>query len=331
MLRIAVIGAGFAGLASAWHLSTQSTKAVQIDVIDKNAIGGGASGVAAGLLHAFAGAKAKRNWMSEEAINHAATLLELSQSHSSVPVYHKSGLLRLAINQEQLKNFKLCADENKDVAWWPASRCVETVAGISKNPGIYIPNAYTVYASAYLKGLWHACETRGVQLLIKTISSINQLHQYDKIIIAGGAETKAVTECQSLPLYPIKGQILQFSWPDSLPTPPFALSSQIYLVLSEDKKSAMVGSSFERYFTNKNADLEAAKAHILPKLFKLFPALENISIQSCKSGIRCSAPLHRPLLKQLNGKTWILCGLGSKGLLYHSLFAKKLAREVLLK
>lgn len=53
--RIAVIGAGLAGLATAYHLIQRSTPArpVHVEVIDSEGIGGGASGVAAGARPAL--------------------------------------------------------------------------------------------------------------------------------------------------------------------------------------------------------------------------------------------------------------------------------------
>lgn len=45
-MRIAIIGAGFSGLAAAWYFLQQPH--LEVTVFDKKGIGGGASGVAAG-------------------------------------------------------------------------------------------------------------------------------------------------------------------------------------------------------------------------------------------------------------------------------------------
>lgn len=51
--RFAVIGAGLAGVAIAWHLlgGATATQPIKVHVYDKAGIAGGASGAAAGLLH----------------------------------------------------------------------------------------------------------------------------------------------------------------------------------------------------------------------------------------------------------------------------------------
>ncbi|HRD55095.1 MAG TPA: FAD-dependent oxidoreductase, partial [Parachlamydiaceae bacterium] len=50
-MKIAIIGAGFAGLATAWHLLQHQDKIpLEVTIFDSSGFGGGASGIAAGLL-----------------------------------------------------------------------------------------------------------------------------------------------------------------------------------------------------------------------------------------------------------------------------------------
>ncbi|KAF3779659.1 hypothetical protein EJ110_NYTH40903 [Nymphaea thermarum] len=53
--RYAVLGAGFAGLSVAWHLLKLSARdtGLHVDIYDEVGIGGGASGVAGGLVHPY--------------------------------------------------------------------------------------------------------------------------------------------------------------------------------------------------------------------------------------------------------------------------------------
>ena len=51
--RYAVIGGGFAGVATAWHLLAHAKRPVRVDLFDGAGIAGGASGAAAGLLHPY--------------------------------------------------------------------------------------------------------------------------------------------------------------------------------------------------------------------------------------------------------------------------------------
>jgi hypothetical protein len=52
--RYAIIGGGFAGVATAWHLLAAGKGSVAgLDLFDASGLGGGASGAAAGLLHPY--------------------------------------------------------------------------------------------------------------------------------------------------------------------------------------------------------------------------------------------------------------------------------------
>ena len=53
--RYAVVGAGFAGIAAAWHLMQQGSQVgpTEVHLWDVAGLAGGASGAAAGLLHPF--------------------------------------------------------------------------------------------------------------------------------------------------------------------------------------------------------------------------------------------------------------------------------------
>ena len=51
--RYAVIGGGFAGVATVWHLLAHASTPLRVHLFDGAGIAGGASGAAAGLLHPF--------------------------------------------------------------------------------------------------------------------------------------------------------------------------------------------------------------------------------------------------------------------------------------
>lgn len=56
--------------------------------------------------------------------------------------------------------------------------------------------------------------------------------------------------------------------------------------------------------------------------------MKNASIANCYAGVRAVTPQHRPLIQRLSSSQWILIGMGSKGLLYHALFAKELVANI---
>jgi glycine/D-amino acid oxidase-like deaminating enzyme len=326
-MKIAILGAGFCGLAAAWHLKKNDH--IQITLFDPLGIGKCASGVAAGLLHKYAGSHAKRNWRADEGYQATCELLQVAESALGTQVARKSGMLRVAHSAEQEMDFKKCSQQNPDdVHWFTAHECTDAVPSLPPFPGIFINSAMIVDCERYLAGLWLACQRKGVQLEKRGIRSLAELSGYDLVVCAMGAATHSVVELQQISLKPIKGQVLVCRWPENMAPLPYPINSQAYLLMNPDNKTCIVGATFERDFTSSEPDLPTALNEILPKLHAFFPHLDGTSVISCRAGVRAATPDHKPLLKKVTDNCWVLSGMGSKGLLYHALCAKDLASQV---
>lgn len=332
-MKIAIIGAGFCGLAAAWHVLqyADAMPQLQVTLFDARGIGLGASGIAAGLLHPFSGAHAKLNWRGQEGVEATSVLLKVAADALGRSVTaHRPGILRLALSEMQESDFQLCANRySEQTQWLDAETCQKLVPGSAKVPGLWIEQGLIIYSARYLRGLWQACALRGAQMNVKLIHSLQEVADFDAVIIATGAETLNISELSSLPLTGIKGQVLELAWPENCQPLTCALNSHVYLVMTEGGKSCLVGATYEKGNKEPQSDIEAAKQDILPKAYELFPPLKEAPILNCFAGMRGVAPQHRPLVKQLSEKHWVLTGMGSKGLLYHALFAKELAGTII--
>lgn len=325
-MNIAIIGAGFSGLALTWHMLQRAPAESQITLFEAKDIGGGASGIAAGLLHPYSGAHAKLNRMGLEGMEATLQLLEVSSKSLGSAVAIRRGILRPALDQEQKDDFLLCASRYPDhVDWLEAKECQKLFSPLVSAPGLWINNGWIVNSKLYLQGLWSACQSQGVHLEKKTIHSLIELSNFELIIIAVGGEGSSIKELASLPITTVKGQVLELEWPADLPPLSFALNSHAYLIMHELEKTCIVGSTFERGFQSIEPDWAVAVAEIMPKVTAMIPALENAHVLNCFAGIRSTSPNHLPITKQIDNKTWMISGMGSKGLLYHALVAKKLS------
>ncbi len=323
--RIAVIGAGFCGLAVAWHLSKRD----QVTLYDTLDIGAGTSGMASGLLHPYVGVQSKLNWMGREGYAATVKLLNESQKVLGKPVVNMNkGIIRLALVQEQELNFRASAATYPDVEWLNADQIREKAPDAAYFPGIFITEGLTVYSSLYLEGLWKGCQQRGVAFEKKKISSLAEVDGYDLVIITAGALTQEIPELSALPLNQLKGQLLELKWPQNIPPLKYPLNSHVYLLMTENNHSCIVGGTYERGFTHAGPDIEKAKEELLPKLKVMYPPLKNPEVIACRAGIRSGAPNRLPFIKQMGPKHWVLAGMGSKGLLYHALMAEKLVSQV---
>lgn len=328
-MHIAIVGAGFSGLAVAWQILTHpSIPVTSLVIFDQKGIGGAASGIAAGLLHPFAGAHAKLNRLGREGMQATSELIQVAETTLGKSVAIEQGILRPALTKEQKQDFMLCSQKYpEDAQWLESEQCLSLYPYLAQAPGIWFKDGLTVNSLLYLQGLWQACLKRGAQLEIKQISSMDELRAFDLKILTLGASSSSFTSHR---LSLVKGQVLELAWPDSLPPLPFALNSQAYLLMSPEGKTGLAGATFEKGFSSYEPDIEKAKAEILPKVYAMLPGLQGAEIINCFAGMRVVTPTHLPLIEQIGKREWILTGMGSKGLLYHALMAKELVKRMIV-
>jgi glycine/D-amino acid oxidase-like deaminating enzyme len=315
-MKIALIGSGFAGLASCWHILERFPQA-QCTLFSDRPLERTASGVSAGLLHRFAGFHAKKNWQADAAFTAAERLLATVGTEGIT--HRKQPILRLPINDRQREAFtELVAKEGTvswagDLPWLPEEK-----------GAVWINDGYSVFSLPYLQALKKQCLEKGALFVERRIASLDELDSFDKIVIAAAMGAKDFFP--ELTLNPTKGQLLTLERPKE-----WALSSPLnrksYLIPSEN--TLLVGSTYEHHFASEEPDIEAAKAEILPSLTEILPILQEAKILDCRAGVRASTPNHRPILLHPNERCWIVGALGSKGLLYHAWLGEQLAQQLL--
>lgn len=331
-MRIAILGAGFAGLATTWFLSHYTIGSATIDLFDPQPIGGGVSGLSSGLLHTFTGKQAKPAWHAHDCLAETHRLLTEASRTMNRSLVLAKGILRPALSEEQVKDFQLTASKYPETEWWDSSTCQKKVKGL-KIPegfgGLYIKEGLTLDVPAYLQGLWTACALHGAKFTQTAKINAPDLENYDRVLIAMGVASKNFGPLKELPIKPVKGQVLQLRWPNYLPPLPFSLNSKKYLIMGKDQKSCTVGATFEREFDTAAPTPEKAAQEIFPDILSYFPSLKDAEIVGCRAGFRATTPNHLPLVGQVSEKLFFYTGLGSKGLLYHALIGKLMARALL--
>lgn len=85
-MKVAVVGAGFAGLATTWFLLQ---KALSVTVFESNE---GASFSSTGLLHPYPGKKGLLSWRADEGMRASTALLEIASSFH--PCFERNGIVR---------------------------------------------------------------------------------------------------------------------------------------------------------------------------------------------------------------------------------------------
>lgn len=277
-MTIAILGAGYAGLAAAWHLSKHYT----VTVFEE---GFGASYASTGLLHPAPGRRTTPVWRAQEGMKTTLELLHIASGER--PVFQQNGLLRIAITEEQKRDF------GGETLW--------------------VPEGITVYSRLYLEGLKRACV--GVQFQRQRIEHLSELDGYDAIILAAGADIFRFAP--DLPLKRTLGQMLLCRSPEPISS---SLLSHGHITPTEDPELCQVGSTYEH---TEYPDPKKALA-LLEQVARFYPLAKHFQVVEIRSGIRVSPKEgSRPLIQQINAKTWVFSGLGSRGLLYHAWMARR--------
>lgn len=312
-MRIAIVGAGLAGLSACWHLC--QIPGLRLTLLDSKGIGGGASGVSTGLLHPFPGRRALRSWGSAEGMEATRGLIAISQQALGRPVAEATGIFRPAVTLQQKKDFAARAHDDSEAIWHQ-----HPIFG----PGLWISSGITLYSRLYLEGLWKACRTLGAAFVQHSISSLEELNDFDASVLTAGFET--LKFAPHLPLQVTKGQTLLCRWPERLP---FSIVSQGHITPTEDPFICQIGSTYEHGFTTLDPDKDAI-SELLGKAANFYSPARDFEVVEIRAGARISRPKgYRPIVEKLSAKTWIFTGLGSRGMLYHAWLGMQLVQEML--
>ena len=330
-MKIAILGAGFSGLATCWHLLQYKTTdyPIEIVVFDPKGIGGGTSGIAAGLLHPFAGAHAKYNLWGREGMQATQRLLDIASTALKQPVAQYTGMLRLATTKELHDDYLQCSLINPDVTWIASGKCPEYAPQAVPHDGILIKEGISVYSGLYLQGLWLACENKGAKLEKIACENLESLNDYDVIVVATGAGTMQFPELRHLPINTVKGQIIEYAWSSNVLPLSIPLNALGYVVMSPALTSCYAGSTYERDYQTEGPDLQAALNEIIPKVAPMLPSITTSKVLDCRAGMRATTRSRLPICKQVTTKCWVIAGMGSRGLLYHALMGETLARDIM--
>ncbi len=307
-MRVAVVGAGFAGLAAAYHLLLRGA---QVDLYDELGVGAGASGVSSGLLHPYVGEQVRRSWKADEAMAATQELLQIAQNYSEDPVVGPSGILR-RVTPKQRETFLKHASTYNDVE-------------VLSDDLVRIHSGIVVHSSSYLSGLYQACLEKGINPIFQKVHSTCQLQKYDAFILAIGAGIFSFPGLESLVLSKVKGQTLLCKWPFEKPLKE-ALVGKGHIVPLPGGDKVHLGATYERGAKTDLPCMETAMDILAPQAAVLMPEWTEITPIECRAGIRVVRPAHAvPWVYKMSETGFALTALGSRGLLYHAYYGKALA------
>ncbi|MBS0650176.1 MAG: FAD-binding oxidoreductase [Verrucomicrobia bacterium] len=314
-MKIAIVGAGFCGLSLSYFFL--QSKTCEVTLFDTKGIGGGASGVATGLLHPYPGEQGRRSWKASEGIGATLALLKKVEEATGRTAASYDGILRVVQNEEQKAGFLSHIEQHGDVE-------------LIDEESFLIKSGVTVHCQSYLQGLWEMVSRAGGILVQKAVKSLSDLEAYDQIVLTAGGGISGFSEASKLRFSCTKGQVLKAEVPPFLQNGFQSIIGKGYLAKGDRPDVCYIGSTYERPFVSDCPDRLFAEKEILPKAALFFPQTDQLRILGCSAGVRVTRVGHYyPIIARFSPTNWALTAMGSRGLMYHAFLAELLSQAIL--
>lgn len=344
-----ILGAGFAGLSMADEL-LQRGKSVCL--IDKAEPGSGSSGAPLVLINPATGRRAKMVHDAEQSVDTVVDLLMRVQNYAGeTNIFEHNGVLRPALDEDLANDFKRSPNkydwpDNSWVNWLDEEEFSSNYSYFGKHcGGLVIKHGYTVNTRLYIQFLRDYLSSRGLISQFNTNITVesNPNGRYnisfedgrsvksDHIIYATGASVKNDSIWDFLPFKTTKGQLLDLIFQNPLPLHESISSMGYFAFMPSEPNRLVVGSTYEHSYDNLLPD-EKGRKTLYDKLARTLPDLKNRPHSADMwSGERVSTKDHKPVIGEhpIRKKSYLLTGLGSKGMIQGRYLAKQLASYIL--
>lgn len=330
---VAVIGGGAIGLAVAWRAAQRGYR---VCVLERGALGAGASSVAAGMLAPVTeadagelallalGLRSVRAWPSFAA--------ELEQAAGIDPGLRRSGALVVARDRDEAESLErelaLRLDMGLDVQRLlpSAARRLEPALAPSVRLALDVPGDHSADPRSLVLALAQAARRAGATLrtgaLVERVEhgrdrrvtgvglAGGEVVQAERVVLAAGAWSGAIGGLPRIPLRPVKGQILRLRDP-AHHGPGRGLLERIvrfeggYLVPRGDGRYVLGATMEERGF---DTTVTAGGLYeLLRDAGELVPGVHEMAIEEVSAGLRPATPDNAPVLgraEELAGLHW---------------------------
>ena len=331
-----IVGAGLAGACAAFTLSRHH----RVHLLEASEPASGASGAAAGLVNPFMGRRARPVWHLREALDAVPTLLEQADAAELLP---DIGVLRPAVEPDQIEPLQEAADAHPDLATWLSPGAVqERYPAVRPDRGaLYVPQGGAVDVTAMVQALLIAAENRGAAVETQAPvlywretpdAAVVEVDRGDhteelraeRVLLALGQGFSPFPELRRLGLDGVKGQTVRVRHPEGLPDSLPPMSGRGYVV--PDGDTLVLGSNYDNDFDDLAPNPDAT-VYIQEKTSKMIPGLAEADVLDETAGVRVKhTDTNQPLLGPLprRDRLWTFTALGSKGLLTAPLLALNL-------
>ena len=278
-------------------------------LFDPLPLGQSASGAASGLLEPIGGRLAVRSPLATEGLEATKFLLETVSQFLGKKVYLPGGVIHTPIDQKQRSIFLKKVGEFPDRFGW------------TKEGELLVKEGINVFSKAYLEGLFSLVESMGVKFCPTNVPVDPEIRMIFMCVGSGIQEILPdafrFTRGQAMQ---VKKQKMTFNLPKV---------HKGYVALDLDPSIYHVGSTYERENLHLSPDQAGALVELRERNRELYGEIDQLEVVEVRSGTRvfCRDETRLPKILQIAPNRVALSGFGSKGLLYHALFAKKVVDD----
>lgn len=316
---VLVVGAGAIGLACAWRLAQRG---VSVRVLERDAAGSGASGVAAGMLAPVGEATWGEEGLLQLALrSHAAWpefTEELSAASGRDVGFLPLGALHAAFDRDEAevlrRRYELMTELDLDATWLKGAEARELEPGLSPrcSAAVHAPHESAVDPRALVAALRAAAEEVGADVaegfevsapltddgrVVGVRDSANGEHRAGQVLVASGAwsgeESWLPAELRP-PVRPVKGEILTLRAHGSAPCTRIVASERLYMVPRTNGRLVVGATVEERGF---DSSVTAGGVHeLLREAYRALPDVAELELEEAVAGLRPGTPDNAPLI-----------------------------------
>jgi glycine oxidase len=322
------VGAGIAGLASAWRAAQTGLRVV---VLERDRPGAGASSVAAGMLapvtEADFGEDELLRLNLESASMWPAFARELEEATGIAVGYQPSGALAVAVDRDDAEELRRLHELQRSLGleseWLVPSAARAAEPGLAPRiaGAIDAPGEAHVDPVAVVEALRKAFESLGGRIEQAEVRSLDEVDA-DQVVLAAGAWSAQVADVR---VHPVKGQLLHLRTRDG--AGPLAgrivRTPRCYVVPRADGRVVVGATSEEKGF---DTSVDAGAVHrLLEAAWEVLPDVWELEFVRVIAGLRPATPDNRPLIGRASEHVIHATGHYRNGILLAPLTAQRVA------
>lgn len=303
-----VAGRGFGGLAIAYFLKKKHPSK-KVYLFDPHPLGHSASAAASGLLEPIGGRLAVRSPLASEGLMLSKYLLDKVSHFLGKKVYLEGGVVHAPIDQSQESIFKKKAEDYPDWFSW------------TKDKELLVREGVNVFSKTYLEGLFSLVKSMGVEFYQTSVPIDPEIKMI--FLCVGASIQEMLPDAFRL----TRGQAMRVKKLETTFSLPKVCRG--YVALDLDPSIYHLGSTYERTNLHLPPDKTMAVKELKERNRDIYPEIDEVEVVEMRSGVRvfCKDEKRLPRILQIAPNQVALAGFGSKGLLYHALFAKKIVDD----